>query len=158
MRMQAMGGQLLEKLQTGHVGLNVSDLARAGAFYRQVFGFRVMGESREGGRKFLFLGDGRELQLTLWEQSEGRFERRKPGLHHLAFQVADIAQVREAERRLRALKVPFHYDGIVRQAEGSPATGVFFEDPDGTRLEIYCPSGGGDHPIPVPGVPSCGFF
>ena len=33
-----------------------------------------------------------------------------------------------------------------------------FEDPDGIRLEIYAPTGAGDHAAPTPGAPSCGFF
>ena len=32
-------------LQTGHVGLSVSDLGRSKKFYQELFGFQVMGES-----------------------------------------------------------------------------------------------------------------
>jgi lactoylglutathione lyase len=145
-------------LQTGHVGLNVSDLDRSKGFYQQVFGFDVMGESREEGRRFVFLSEGSTLVLTLWQQSEGRFEKQRPGLHHLSFQVATIDDVKKAEERLRALNVPFIYDGIVPHAEGSQSAGVFFEDPDGIRLEIYAPNGAADRTVPSPGAPSCGFF
>jgi catechol-2,3-dioxygenase len=148
----------IQTVQTGHVGLNVSDLNRSKRFYQEVFGFHVMGESQRENRRFAFLGDGQKLVLTLWEQSEGRFEKHRPGLHHLAFQVATVEQVGEAERRLQTLNVHFHYEGIVRQAEGLESVGLFFEDPDGTRLEIYSPTGGADHLVPVPGAPSCGFF
>ena len=145
-------------LQTGHVGLNVSDLDRSKGFYQQVFGFDVMGESREEGRRFVFLSEGSTLVLTLWQQSEGRFEKQRPGLHHLSFQVATIDDVKKAEERLRALNVPFIYDGIVPHAEGLQSAGVFFEDPDGIRLEIYAPNGAADRTVPSPGAPSCGFF
>ena len=37
---------------TGHVGLNVSDLHRAIAFYRQVFGFDELARSDEPGRRY----------------------------------------------------------------------------------------------------------
>ena len=43
-------------VQTGHIGLNVSDLPRSKQFYQQVFGFAVLGESLEVGRQFVFLG------------------------------------------------------------------------------------------------------
>ncbi|MDQ3688325.1 MAG: VOC family protein [Acidobacteriota bacterium] len=145
-------------LQTGHVGLNVSDLERAKNFYREVFGFEITGESKEAGREFAFLAYKGGLVLTLWQQSEGRFDKRQPGLHHLSFQVAAIEGVKEAERRLRAMNVPLLYDGIVPHGEGAQSGGIFFEDPDGIRLEIYAPTGVGAHEVPTPGAPSCGFF
>lgn len=148
----------VKNLQTGHVGLNVSDLERSKGFYQQVFGLEVMGESQEEGRRFVFLSEGSTLVLTLWQQGEGRFEKQRPGLHHLSFQVATIEDVKRAEERLRALHVPFIYDGIVPHTEGSQSAGVFFEDPDGIRLEIYAPTGAGDRTAPSPGAPSCGFF
>ena len=145
-------------LQTGHIGLNVSQLERSREFYKAVFGFEVTGESLKEGRRFAFLGDGTHLVLTLWEQSQGQFERARPGLHHLSFQVETIEQVREAEQRIRDLGASLIYDGIVPHAEGAGSGGVFFEDPDGIRLEIYAPSGASSKAAPVSDAPSCGFF
>lgn len=150
--------QTMPNLQTGHVGLNVSDLDRSKKFYQEVFGFEVMGESREDGRRFVFLSQGQKLVLTLWQQSAGRFEKQRPGLHHLSFQVGTIAQVQAAERKLRAMNVPLLHDGIVPHGEGTHSGGVFFEDPDGIRLEIYSPTGAADYAAPTSGAPSCGFF
>jgi catechol 2,3-dioxygenase-like lactoylglutathione lyase family enzyme len=145
-------------LQTGHVGLNVSDIDRSKRFYQDVFGFEVIRESQQDDRRFAFLGDGSKLLLTLWQQSSGRFEKARPGLHHLSFQVDSIDEVKEAEARLRSLKVPLIYDGIVPHAEGAQSGGIFFEDPDGMRLEIYSPTGAGEHQAPTGDAPSCGFF
>lgn len=44
-------------LQTGHIGLNVTDLDRSTRFYRDVFEFTPLDESREEGRRFAFLSD-----------------------------------------------------------------------------------------------------
>lgn len=44
--------------KTGHVGLNVSDLARAREFYQDVFGFELLGESAQPDKSFAFLGSG----------------------------------------------------------------------------------------------------
>ena len=145
-------------LQTGHVGLNVSDIDRSKKFYEDVFGFRVAGESEDAERRFAALSDGQKLVLTLWQQSAGRFDKGQPGLHHLSFQVDSIEDVREAEQRLRALGVPLFYEGIVPHAEGSQSGGIFFEDPDGIRLEIYTPKGASEYKAPTGGAPSCGFF
>ncbi len=153
-----MANQEGSEFQTGHVGLNVTDLARSKEFYQDILGFDVLGESQEAGRSFVFLGKGSSLILTLWPQSKGRFEKKQPGLHHLSFQVESIAKVKESEKKLRELNIPLLYDGIVPHGEGADSGGVFFEDPDGIRLEIYAPTGAGDHAAPTPGAPSCGFF
>ena len=145
-------------LQTGHIGLNVSDLDQSKEFYQEVFGFTAVGESREEGRRFVFLGQEDKLVLTLWEQAEGRFEKRYPGLHHLSFQVATIQEVQKATQKLKALNAPLIYDGIVPHAEGAQSGGVFFEDPDGIRLEIFALTGAGHHTAPTPGAPACRFF
>jgi len=146
------------RFATGHVGLNVSDLARASRFYQEVFGFQVQGESAEAGREYVFLGDGQSLVLTLWRQSSGRFQPDRPGLHHLSFRVDAIDQVREAAARLRGLGAKIHHDGIVPHREGAASGGLFFEDPDGIRLEIFTPSGAGEGHAPHGSAPTCGFF
>ncbi len=143
---------------TGHVGLNVSSLERSRDFYTDILGFDVMGQSNADGRRYAFLGKDSNLVLTLWQQSDGRFEKGRPGLHHLSFQAADIEAVREAERKLRARGTHFHYDGVVPHAEGAQSGGIYFEDPDGIRLEIFAASGAGDSKAAVSNAPACGFF
>ncbi|MFF4989169.1 VOC family protein [Streptosporangium saharense] len=145
-------------LQTGHVGLNVTDLARSIAFYRRVFGVEVLGEQSEGDRRFAFLGHDGTLLVTLWQQSGGTFPVDRPGLHHLSFQVPDIEAVRRTEATLRELGAELVYDGVVPHGEGASSGGVFFTDPDGIRLEVYAPSGADTVPAPTQGAPTCGFF
>jgi catechol 2,3-dioxygenase-like lactoylglutathione lyase family enzyme len=143
---------------TGHVGLNVSDLTRATRFYRQVFGFEVLGESNEDGKAFAFLGHGSNIVLTLWRQSSGGFTKDRPGLHHLSFQVDSIEDIRAAEERVRGLGARIHHGGIVPHAEGRASGGLFFEDPDGIRLEIFSATGAGESHAPHGTAPTCGFF
>ncbi|SEM53953.1 VOC family protein [Nonomuraea pusilla] len=144
--------------KTGHIGLNVTDLDRSKAFYGRVFGFTVLGESREDGRRYAFLGQDGTLVLTLWEQSRGAFATGLPGLHHLSFQVADLAAVRAAETVVKELGARVHHDGVVPHREGAASGGLFFEDPDGIRLEIFAPDAAGDRPAPSGSAPTCGFF
>jgi lactoylglutathione lyase len=146
----------MSTLTTGHVGLNVTDLARSTEFYRRVFGFDVLGGQTDGDRRYAFLGRDGALLVTLWEQSTGEFPAHLPGLHHLSFRVPDIEAVRRAESTLRDLGVEIRHDGIVAHGEGASSGGVFFTDPDGIRLEIFTLTGA--EAAPAPAAPTCGFF
>ena len=144
-------------LQTGHVGLNVTDIERATRFYQDVFGFALLLTFGEADRRFAFLAQGDRLVLTLWQQSAGTFAAGRPGLHHLSFQVDDVERVREVERRLREIGATIHHGGIVPHAEGAASGGIYFEDPDGIRLEVFAPAGVHGH-APAGAAPTCGFF
>jgi catechol 2,3-dioxygenase-like lactoylglutathione lyase family enzyme len=146
------------EFHTGHVGINVTDLDRAVGFYERVFGFTIGGRSDQEGRRFAFLKAGDTLVLTLWQQSAGRFDAARPGLHHLSFRVPTLADVRAAEARVRAAGGRFLYEGAVPHGEGASSGGIFFEDPDGTRLEVFTSDGLRQAPAPTAGAPSCGFF
>ncbi|MFJ8842479.1 VOC family protein [Streptomyces cyaneofuscatus] len=147
-----------KNLQTGHIGLNVTDLDRSIAFYREVFDFEVLGEGKDGDRRWAFLGRDSRLVVTLWQQSEGTFAPALPGLHHLSFQVDTVEEVRATEEVLRSLGATFAYDGVVPHGETGTSGGIFFSDPDGIRLEIYAPTGAVPSDAPTSGAPTCGFF
>lgn len=145
-------------LKTGHVGLNVSDLDRSTEFYGSVLGLHVQAEGDDPSRRWAFLGRDGQLLITLWQQSDGGFPTDRPGLHHLAFQVESIAEVRVVEETLRARSVEIVHDGVVPHGEGTGSGGIYFADPDGIRLEVYAPSGADVAPAPTGGAPTCGFF
>lgn len=146
-------------LNTGHIGLNVTDLDRSLAFYRDVLGLTLVGEGKEEDRRYAFLGEGERLVLTLWQQAGQPYDGGRAGLHHLALEAESIERVREYEEALRAYGADFHHEGVVAHREGAASGGIFFHDPDGTRLEISVPSGADG--APAPGgetAPACGFF
>lgn len=143
---------------TGHIGLNVTNLQRSKQFYQDVFGFDLAGESIEANRAFVFLATEGKPVLTLWQQSNGRFPTSNPGLHHLSFEVDDIDTVKLVETKVRTLGAKLYHDGIVSHAEGAASGGIFFEDPDGIRLEVYTLQGANGQPAPSGEAPTCGFF
>lgn len=81
-----------------HVAFAVEDLDEAVGTYQRLFGARieVRGRMEEQGVEaaYLRIGDGRvELVSPLGEDTPvGRFlAKRGPGMHHVAYQVADVA-------------------------------------------------------------------
>lgn len=148
----------MTRFNTGHIGLNVTDIQQSKAFYQDVFGFDVIGESTDTEKKFVFLAEDGQLVLTLWQQSNGRFPTDNPGLHHLAFAVEDVAQIEAVERKLQAIGAKIYHNGIVTHREGAASGGLFFEDPDGIRLEVSTAKGVEGHPAPSGDAPTCGFF
>ncbi|KUN83458.1 glyoxalase [Streptomyces bungoensis] len=146
-------------LRTGHTGLNVTDLDRSLAFYRDVLGFVLLAEGKEDDRRYAFLGDGgADPVLTLWQQARGAYDGGRAGLHHLAFTADSAERVRQYEAALRAAGAEFAHEGLVAHREGSASGGIFFHDPDGTRLEISVAHGAEGAPAPHASAPTCGFF
>ena len=146
-------------MKTGHVGLNVPDVERALPFYTGVFGWDVLREGTDPGKRYAFLGDESGIVVTLWQQSDQGFAADRAGLHLLAFEVPSIDVVAAAEARVRELGGSIQHGGIVPHAEGASSGGIFFTDPDGIRLEIYAGAGAHEHgPAPAGEAPTCGFF
>ncbi|MCU1344457.1 MAG: hypothetical protein JWL70_723 [Acidimicrobiia bacterium] len=145
-------------IATGHVGINVVDLDRSIRFYSEALGLAVVAEGTEADRRYAFLAHDGTLIITLWQQAGGPFSAQQAGLHHLAFQVPTLVEVRAAERRLQAMEAEFIHNGVVAHGEGTSSGGLFFLDPDGTRLEIYAPAGAEHEHAPSGSAPTCGFF
>ena len=143
--------------ERGHVGLNVSNVEQSARFYRELFGFDLIGESKDQSKRFVFLGTGQDIILTLWEQSDVPFNKNTSGLHHLSFKVPSILEVQEFEQKLKTAGALIHYGGIVAHREGAQSGGLFFEDPDGIRLEVYAPMAKGEYTA-AGDAPACGFF
>lgn len=141
--------------RAGHIGIGVTDLTRSTAFYREALGFQLIAQDTDRG--YSFLGTGDQVVVTLWQQAAGPFTAERAGLHHLAFEVDSLAEVGAAEDRLRAIGAEFLHDGVVAHAEGATSGGIFFLDPDGSRLEIYTPDGVTAE-APAGEAPTCGFF
>lgn len=146
-----------QTITTGHVGLNVTDLDRSVDFYREALGLEVVGRSDADGRRYAFLGHDGAPMITLWQQSGAPFAVDRAGLHHLAFQVGDVAALAEVELRLRGLGAAIRDDSGV-PGETAAAGQLFCYDPDGIRLEVYALQRPPQPPAAPGDGPACGFF
>jgi catechol 2,3-dioxygenase-like lactoylglutathione lyase family enzyme len=122
-----------------HLALTVSDLAASErAFHAPVLewlGYEKVEDVPEG-MTLWFNGPAR-LALNLWQATEaGTHDRRRPGLHHLAFMAPDRSEVDEFHELLRArgitvLDPPAEYPDY-----GPGYYATYFACPDGMKWEL----------------------
>ncbi len=120
-----------------HVSLSVTDLAKSTEWYRETLGFEVDAEIEGDGFRRARLrapGSGLTLTLTAHEQQSGeRFDERRTGVDHIAFDVGSAQAVQEFKGR-------FEQQGVVhsevKQAAGGSAM-ITVRDPDNVQLEVF---------------------
>jgi len=118
-----------------HVVLKVRNLARSRKFYTQVLGMDVMKESPEIGMLFLANNRRDHHEIALLEvgpQAEAP-RANEIGLVHVAFRLRTEEDLRAAYKELKEREVPISFTvnhGITKS--------VYFRDPDGYELEVYC--------------------
>jgi glyoxylase I family protein len=117
-----------------HVSLTVSDLDASKAWYAEVLGWTELMPGRTATTAFSYGVVPGNVAVVLRQHDEpasGEFDPRRPGLDHLSFEVAELADLQGMEKRLQALgsdftptvEAPFGYQLTAR-------------DPDGTALEF----------------------
>ena len=128
----------VEVIGIDHVYLSVSDMNASEWFYDtvmlQVLGYRK-GESVIAGDAHVHYYN-RQFGFSLRPARTGEIhDPYAPGLHHFCFRVEDIAAVDQAASELAALGIVVTTPDYYRQY-ASDYYAVFFDDPDGVRLEI----------------------
>lgn len=125
----------MSKPQTiGHLVLNVSDVERSTAFYRDVVGFELARMRPDKSGAFLTCGIVHH-NLALFKAPAGArpAEKGQIGLNHFAFEIDDYKSLQEAHRRL--ISAGAVIDHIV---DHGMTRSVYFLDPDGLMMELYC--------------------
>jgi glyoxylase I family protein len=124
-----------------HLGLTVRDVKVSAAWYEDVLGFRRAGdfEAPDGARRKVFLRhEGLGVRLGLTQHRHGPqdlFDETRPGLDHLAFAVADRADLDAWAERLAGAAVTH---SSIAAANSVPGAAVLvFRDPDNIQLELF---------------------
>jgi catechol-2,3-dioxygenase len=124
---------MIQARKLGHVVLKVRDAARSRDFYVRALGLKVAHENLDRGA--VFLSFGREHHdLALFQLATGTApDATQPGLHHMAWQLGTFEELRDAYRELKAMGV-----AVEATIEHNVTRSVYFPDPDGNRVELYC--------------------
>ncbi|MDP9842816.1 VOC family protein [Streptosporangium lutulentum] len=129
---------MLEFPTFAHVALTVSDLAVSVPWYERLIGSGpVLDEDTGPFHHSVFAVGGTLLGLHAFPGGVAggdRFDERRLGLDHLAFQCADRSELERWRHRLDELGI--EHGGIVDAHYGC---GLSFRDPDNIALEFFSP-------------------
>ena len=124
---------MIQARKLGHIVLKVRDAQQAKDFYTRVLGLQVAYEDRQRGMVFLSFGTEHH-ELALFQLATGEPpEAAQPGVHHIAWQLGSFAELQAAHRELVELGIP-----VEATVEHNVTRSVYFFDPDGKRVELYC--------------------
>ncbi len=124
------------KLNFSHLGIIVHNLARMEEFYTKVLGFTVSDRGVARGAKIVF---------TTWDENdhhqmvlvEGRPEHMPFNhINQMSFRVGSVEDLQAVHERVKGA------DGVhdLYGTNHGNAWSIYFRDPEGNRLEIFCDS------------------
>jgi catechol 2,3-dioxygenase len=126
---------MIQLQRLGHVLLRVANIERSKAFYTKTLGFEVVEEDPKHGGVFMSLGEhGHTLDL-FQADNPPKVEPASPsrvGVHHIAFMVDSDKALKDAYFTLQDQGIE-----VVRAVDHVSQKSIYFNDPDGNRLEIY---------------------
>lgn len=118
--------------ELGHVVLYVTDISKMAGFYRDILGFRQIGEGR-GVALFSSRRTHHELLLIEIGGNPALKTRPEPGLYHIGFKIGDSPEdIKTAAAELSGKGVT-----IVGAADHTVTHSLYILDPDGNELELY---------------------
>lgn len=121
--------------RVGHLVLTVKDVKRSRKFFEEVLGLPVVAENERGMVFFSTDVKDNHHMLALMPGKAGAATPMPDhiGMQHVSFELGSFAELQDAYRRFKENGVPVEYTtfhGVTKS--------VYFFDPDGNRLEVYC--------------------
>ncbi len=125
----------MEVKELGHLVLYVRDVERSRRFYRDLLGWKEIGEAF-GGRAVAFSSGRTHHELLLIEVGKGAAPLPSPprvGLYHFGLKIGETdEELAEGVRRLKEAGVP-----ITGMSDHTVTHSVYIQDPDGNEIELY---------------------
>ena len=115
-------------LKLGHIGMYSPDLEKTIEFYSQVLGFRVSDWLDDF---FVF------MRCNSDHHTVNFFRAGAAKLHHIAFEVKDMAHIQHACETLSHFRIPIGW-GPIRVAGPGHNLAVFHRNPDDHAVEYFC--------------------
>jgi catechol 2,3-dioxygenase len=119
--------------RTGHVAIRVRDLDTAKRFYGDILGMQLGMEIPGQGLFFRFNNYHHDLAVFKARDGAEPASKNHAGVAHIALVADDFETVLAMYRRLRESGVP-----VSRTIDHGATKSIYFSDPDGIELEIYC--------------------
>jgi len=133
--------------RTGHLVLRVKDLERSKRFFIDVLGLPLVGDNGKGMLFFSADSKDNHHMLAIRPARDGAAlpDPEQVGMEHVAYELGSFADLQEAHRifkenNVKIRHVVFH--GVTKS--------IYFYDPDGNMLEVYCNVPPGEYQRSVP--------
>jgi catechol 2,3-dioxygenase len=119
--------------KVGHVVLKCQDLEKAREFYVDVLGMTLAKFDPNRGMFLRFNDYHHDIAIFKTGPDADPPKQNQVGLVHVALVVDDLDTVKAWYAKLKAKGVP-----IVGTADHAVTNSMYFKDPEGNTLEIYC--------------------
>ena len=140
----------IEIKRTGHLVLRVMDLERSKRFFTEILGLKLT--CPDNGRMLFFSSDFDDNHHMLAiaqakEESQMPQPDKQVGMMHVAYELSSFAALQEAYKIFKEKDVKINHT-VFHGATKS----IYFFDPDGNELEVYCnvPSEEYKKSVPLP--------
>ena len=121
--------------RTGHLVLRVKDLERSKRFFTEILGLPLVGDNGKG--MLFFSTDVNEnhhmLAIRQAKDAAALPDPEQVGMEHVAYELNSFAELQEAYRIFKENNVKIRhtvFHGVTKS--------IYFYDPDGNMLEVYC--------------------
>ena len=125
---------MIKPKMLGHIVIRVRDAQRSEDFYTKVLGLEVRNRTRGGKMRFFTSNPEIDHELAVAEIGEDAVGpiAEQVGLYHMAWELADMDELKDAYRVVLDNKVE-----IAGFGDHGVTKGLYIRDPDGIEIELF---------------------